>query len=190
MRLHHVLAALLVGAVFMALSTTTSTSSTDLPEAHWAKAGCKHSHPSVVARKRIRAVLTRLDAYTRAEGRRVRHYATCVATIDKARAGHRLIKRLRAWREQYAQVWRIRFNKLPAWSQAWARSTSSCESHMNPAAHNPTGLYHGAFQFLLSTWWSAGGTGDPHLHSWHYQAVVAVRWMYAHGDEQWPVCGD
>ena len=67
-------------------------------------------------------------------------------------------------------------------------STSACESGMNPAAATGNGFY-GAFQFLPATWAAAGGTGMPNQHSWHYQAVIAVRWMHVAGASQWPVCG-
>jgi hypothetical protein len=93
------------------------------------------------------------------------------------------------WRDQYAHKWVIVFNRLPAWARAWAWSTGACESGNDPAKATGNG-YLGAFQFLPGTWWAAGGTGLPNQHSWHYQAVIAVRWLLRAGDEQWPVCGD
>ena len=88
----------------------------------------------------------------------------------------------------YANRWRIRFNALQPWEQQWAYATGACESGNNPATATGNG-YYGAFQFLPSTWYAAGGTGDPHQHSWHYQAVIAVGWMHRAGAGQWPVCG-
>jgi hypothetical protein len=73
----------------------------------------------------------------------------------------------------------------------WARKTSECESGGNPKIHDPSRTYHGAFQFLKSTWrrspMSPGG--DPHRYSWKTQAVVAVKLKHKAGAGQWPVCG-
>jgi hypothetical protein len=149
--------------------------------------GCDHVHRSEVAYNRIRALVRHTGPVV--DKRRVQHYATCVATRAKAHRAHVLARRHWAWRHQYAQRWRIVFNRLPSWDRAWAWSTGACESGNNPATNTGNGFY-GAFQFVLSTWWAAGGTGNPTQHSWHYQAVTAVRWMHIAGDEQWPVCGD
>jgi hypothetical protein len=73
----------------------------------------------------------------------------------------------------------------------WARKTSECEAGRDPNIHSPGKDYHGAFQFLKSTWQNAPmskGT-DPHRYSWKLQAVVAVKWMHKAGRDQWPVCG-
>lgn len=59
---------------------------------------------------------------------------------------------------------------------------------MNPATNTGNG-FEGAFQFMYSTWLSAGGTGHAYQHSWHYQAVIAIAWMHRAGPGQWPVCG-
>jgi len=73
----------------------------------------------------------------------------------------------------------------------WAHKTSKCEAGGDPNIHSPGRDYHGAFQFLKSTWqsapWSKGK--DPHSYSWKVQAVVAVKWMHKAGKGQWPVCG-
>ena len=73
----------------------------------------------------------------------------------------------------------------------WARTTSECESGQDPDIHNDGGEYHGAFQFLKSTWQAAPMSKgkDPHPLSWKTQAVVAVKWMHKAGKGQWPVCG-
>lgn len=149
--------------------------------------GCAHTHASKLAYERVRVLVRHTRSAVR-KGR-VQHFATCVATRAKAHRAHVLARSHWRWRHQYAQRWTIRLNRLPSWDRAWAYRTSSCESGMDPSAHNPSGIYHGAFQFLLSTWYAAGGTGDPHQHSWHMQAVVAVRWMHRAGASQWPVCG-
>jgi hypothetical protein len=91
-----------------------------------------------------------------------------------------------AWRRN--NRWYIRYKRLPWGDQVWANNTSACESGKNPAANTGNGFY-GAFQFMLSTWHMAGGTGSPHMKSWYEQAVVAVRWRNRAGAGQWPVCG-
>jgi hypothetical protein len=150
---------------------------------------CTHVHRKRSAKRGLRHHLHNFRPLVRTD--RVKHFAACVRTRGLAHRLHRYARRLLAWRRSYGPKWRIAFNRLPAWAQAWARSTSYCETGgtMNPATNTGNSFY-GAFQFLPSTWWAAGGTGMPHQHSWHYQAVIAVRWLYRAGDEQWPVCGD
>lgn len=152
----------------------------------WKERGCDHGHRSAVAYKQIRALVRHTNPLVRKE--RVRHWATCLATRAKAHEAHKRARAHWRWRHRYAQVWVIRFNRLPAADRAWAYRTGACESGNNPAT-NTGNSFSGAFQFLPSTWWAAGGTGMPHEHSWHYQAVVAVRWRNVAGASQWPVCG-
>jgi hypothetical protein len=73
----------------------------------------------------------------------------------------------------------------------WARQTSECESGGNARIHNSGGQYHGAFQFLKSTWRSSPMSpgGDPHRYTWRTQAVVAVKLKHRDGAGHWPVCG-
>lgn len=75
--------------------------------------------------------------------------------------------------------------------KAWATSTGSCEAGNNPGAHNSSGIYHGAFQFLLGTWGSSPGSpgGDPHLYPWTTQAEIALRLRDRDGSGHWPNCG-
>lgn len=155
-------------------------------EPYWKARGCDHGHRSAVAYKRVSALMRhhRPDV----DRARIRHYATCVATAAKRRAVWRHVRRSWLWRRSYPHRWPIRFNRLPSWDRAWAWSTGECESGNDPATNTGNG-FHGAFQFLLSTWWAAGGTGVPEQHSWHYQAVIAVGWMHRAGAGQWPVCG-
>jgi hypothetical protein len=157
--------------------------------AYWQRRGCGHRHRFLTAHGRIRKAMRNHRAQV--PKRFVRHLATCVDSREQSRQLHRFVKRSWRWRKQYEHEWPIKFHRLPEWAQAWAWSTSYCETGgtLNPATATGNGFY-GAFQFVLSTWWAAGGTGYPHHHSWHYQAVIAVRWLYREGDEQWPVCGD
>lgn len=51
--------------------------------------------------------------------------------------------------------------------------------------------HHGWFQFLLSTWRSVGGTGDPHTHSYEAQRSMAIKLWRKVGRTwrtQWPGC--
>jgi hypothetical protein len=112
----------------------------------------------------------------------------CTTSRKKAHATHRYAKTLRLWRKSYPQVWAIRFHRLSAADQGWARSTSSCEAGMNPATNTGNG-FEGAFQFLNSTWHSAGGVGHAYQTTWEHQAVIAVNWRNVAGRGQWPVCG-
>ncbi len=88
---------------------------------------------------------------------------------------------------------RGRVGLLPAKDKKWAHKTSECESGPNedPNIHSPGRDYHGAFQFLKSTWQAAPMSKgkDAHNYSWKVQAVVAVKWMHKAGKDQWPVCG-
>ena len=89
--------------------------------------------------------------------------------------------------DRYQAEW----NSFSAKDRKWAHNTSECEANKDPNIHSPGRDYHGAFQFLKSTWqaapWSKGR--DPHNYSWKIQAVVAVKWMHKAGKSQWPVCG-
>ena len=89
--------------------------------------------------------------------------------------------------DRYVQEW----NSFSRKDKRWARTTSQCESGQDPDIHSPGKDYHGAFQFLKSTWQAAPMSKgkDPHVHTWKTQAVVAVKWMHKAGKSQWPVCG-
>ena len=73
----------------------------------------------------------------------------------------------------------------------WARQTSECESNQDPRIHDGSGTYHGAFQFVKSTWRTSPMSpgGDPHTYNWKTQAVVAVKLKHRDGAGHWPVCG-
>lgn len=179
-------------AIMLALLATllvASTATARGPQPYWlSKTGCDHGHRSKVSYERTTRVLRNYTPFTKEEGKRVRHYVACVTTKAKKVAVKKHVLRLLAWRKSYRPKWRIQFNRLPAWDRQWAISTSSCESGMNPATNTGNGFY-GAFQFMLSTWHAAGGTGMPNQHSWHYQAVIAVSWMHRSSPSQWPICG-
>lgn len=85
------------------------------------------------------------------------------------------------WRRGH--YWPLEYQRLRASDRAWAEAVSWCESRNDPTAHG--GPHHGAFQFRLATAQAASFKGDPHLVSWHEQAVRSVRWMYVSGASQW-----
>ena len=89
--------------------------------------------------------------------------------------------------DRYKAEW----NSFSRKDKRWARNTSECESGQDPDIHSDGRDYHGAFQFLKSTWQAAPMSkgDDPHVHSWKTQAVVAVKWMHKAGKDQWPRCG-
>ena len=89
--------------------------------------------------------------------------------------------------DRYDRLW----EDLSKKNKRWARRTSECESGRDKNAHGGGGRYHGAFQFLLSTWRNAPKSpgGDPHRYRWRVQAVVAVYLKKREGTSPWPVCG-
>jgi hypothetical protein len=89
---------------------------------------------------------------------------------------------------KYDRLW----DDLSKKQHRWARKTSDCESGGDPTAHGGGGTYHGAFQFMKSTWKSAPKSpgGDPHRYRWKVQAVVAVYLKKKSGAKSnWPNCG-
>lgn len=88
---------------------------------------------------------------------------------------------------RYGKMW----NDLSQKDQRWAHRTSECESGGDPHIHGGGGTYHGAFQFMKSTWQSSPHSpgGDPHTYDWKTQAVVAVMLKHRDGASHWPNCG-
>lgn len=88
---------------------------------------------------------------------------------------------------KYERIW----NDFRAKDRRWARKTSKCESGGDRNIHGGGGAYHGAFQFMKSTWRSAPKSvgRDPHKQTWKTQAVVAVLLKKRDGAGHWPNCG-
>jgi hypothetical protein len=88
---------------------------------------------------------------------------------------------------RYERIWQDFKQK----DKRWARRTSECESGGDPRAIGGGGRYRGAFQFLRATWRRAPRSpgGDPILHPWRTQAVVAVSLKHREGTGPWPTCG-
>ncbi len=89
--------------------------------------------------------------------------------------------------KHYARLW----DGISDKNKRWARRTSRCESGGNTRIHGSGGTYHGAFQFVLSTWRRAPKSpgGDPHRYGWRTQAVVAVYLKKRDGAGHWGSCG-
>jgi hypothetical protein len=90
-------------------------------------------------------------------------------------------------KSKYQRLW----EKQSANNRRWARRTSECESGGDANIHGGGGSYHGAFQFMKSTWRSAPKSvgRDPHKKSWKTQAVVAIYLKKRDGKGHWPNCG-
>lgn len=63
-----------------------------------------------------------------------------------------------------------------------------CESGGNQRAYNPAGPFYSYFQWMLGTWRSVGGQGDPRDASYEEQVVRAQTLQRRSGWGQWPHC--
>jgi resuscitation-promoting factor RpfB len=66
---------------------------------------------------------------------------------------------------------------------------AACESGGNPRAVGGGGLYFGLYQFMLSTWHSLGGSGNPVDASAGDQTYRAQLLYLRAGASSWPYCG-
>lgn len=69
----------------------------------------------------------------------------------------------------------------------WA-ALAQCESGGSPTIVSPNGLYHGLYQFSVSTWQSVGGSGLPSQASPAEQTERAKALQARSGWGQWPAC--
>lgn len=72
-------------------------------------------------------------------------------------------------------------------SGVWAK-LAQCESGGNPSIVSSNGLYHGLYQFSVSTWKSVGGSGLPSQASPAEQTKRAQMLQARSGWGQWPAC--
>jgi hypothetical protein len=89
---------------------------------------------------------------------------------------------------KYQRLW----DGISKKNKRWARRTARCESGGDPRIHGGGGTYHGAFQFMKSTWRHAPKSpgGDPHRYTKRTQSVVAVYLKKRDGAKNhWPHCG-
>lgn len=78
--------------------------------------------------------------------------------------------------------------------RGWLAKVGGCETRgysvrSSLRAHDPSGTYHGRFQFDLRSWAGAGGSGDPHSWGLREQRYRAVVWLHRAGRGAWPRCG-
>ena len=66
---------------------------------------------------------------------------------------------------------------------------AQCESGGDPTAVSADGMYHGKYQFSVSTWAAVGGTGLPSQAPEAEQDMRAAMLYAQSGPGQWPVCG-
>jgi uncharacterized protein YabE (DUF348 family) len=70
----------------------------------------------------------------------------------------------------------------------WA-AVAQCESRGNPRSSNSANGYYGMFQFSITAWKTAGGSGNPMDYSAAEQLMRAKRLYQIRGWRAWPVCG-
>jgi uncharacterized protein YabE (DUF348 family) len=70
----------------------------------------------------------------------------------------------------------------------WA-ALARCESGGRASVVSANGMYHGLYQFSVSTWQSLGGSGVPSQASAAEQTAMAAKLYARSGAGQWPVCG-
>lgn len=106
-----------------------------------------------------------------------RHYSFCNTWKCVKRANRKAERRYTQMRKRVTRPYR-----------GWLANTRSCES--GGRYHISTGNgFHGAYQFVLSTWLSIGGRGMPHHAEPLEQDYRAVLLLKRSGPGQWPVCG-
>jgi hypothetical protein len=107
------------------------------------------------------------------------HTTACDRRIHEKRRAH--------WKRTH--IWQYRWNHLGAAGRYWTRCVSFRESGNRRIARASGFLSY--FQWTLSTWHSAGGSGNPEYSAgWHEQAVRAWRWHLSHPTGQWPNTGE
>jgi hypothetical protein len=82
------------------VSAQTLAQAPPLPQAHWKTVGCPHGHPSTVSLRYVTRTLKNQTPYTRGEGKKVRHFVSCVYTKTKAKRLATRVENLRKWRKQ------------------------------------------------------------------------------------------
>ncbi|MBT5139428.1 MAG: hypothetical protein HOH36_07960 [Acidimicrobiaceae bacterium] len=98
----------------------------------------------------------------------------------------RLVPLAEAWDRAAVSIAEGSYGIAPA--DKW-KALRLCESTHNYEAISPSGLYRGAYQFDIATWYAVGGVGDP-IQAPPEEQDARARELYARrGDQPWPVCG-
>jgi Transglycosylase-like domain len=90
-------------------------------------------------------------------------------------------------RKEHAKTLR-RWRRTARPYHSWLAAVRWCESRGRYGTNTGNGFY-GAYQFDLTTWWSVGGRGMPHLAPAVEQDYRAVVLRLRRGTAPWPVCG-
>ena len=103
----------------------------------------------------------------------------------EARTAKRAAERRVAEKKQARQAAAAPAVAIPPQLEAIA----ACESGGDPTAVSSNGMYHGKYQFSVSTWQAVGGTGLPSQAPEAEQDMRAAMLYARSGPSQWPVCG-
>lgn len=153
-----------------------------------------HASSFTVAVERLRLLRARADDSVLESIDRAAELSGFIDTLNVSLAG---------LNPQEAEAWRV-LSLADAWDRAavaiaqgpygiapadkWEK-LRFCESTHNYEAISPSGVYRGAYQFDIQTWYTVGGSGDP-IQAPPEEQDARARELYARrGDQPWPVCG-
>lgn len=78
---------------------------------------------------------------------------------------------------------------IPADAKLLLDAIAQCESGGDPTMVSASGEHRGKYQFLVATWESVGGVGDPAVAPEAEQDQRAASLLAKQGTKPWPVCG-
>lgn len=116
-----------------------------------------------------------------------------IVVCQRRAVSRRIVRRsLRRYKAKHAQrfYWQVRFYRMSPQGQAWSHSTAACESDHGRNPRTNLNGFRGIFQWVMATWYAAGGTGDPAVAGFYHEAVLAWPWHLSHPSGQWPNCGE
>jgi len=153
-----------------------------------------HAGSSKVAVDRLRSLRDQAGADvlgTIAEADQLRHEITIYeialdSLADREDELQAVLPLAEAWDRAAIAIETGQYGIAPA--DKWER-LRFCESTHNYQAISPSGLYRGAYQFDVPTWYTVGGTGDPAQAPPEEQDARARELYARRGPQPWPVCG-
>lgn len=153
-----------------------------------------HAGSSKVAVDRLRLLREQADddvLETIAEAEQLRHEITVHGIVldglaDREAELQAVMPLAEAWDRAAIAIESGRYGIAPA--DKWER-LRFCESTHNYQAISPSGMYRGAYQFDIPTWYTVGGTGDPAQAPPEEQDARARELYARRGPQPWPVCG-